>query len=302
MSQSHQALREDGRESNSKPKRARTKRAMLRLLCAMNSCRRGLFLACIVFFALYQQWSSSKKLWISDTILYLNTIHFTPFKQLRRRRNARPAPFISMMPEKCEYSENDLQLIAAQNITIELSPTPKTEADLVALYGSSPIFRPMTSELEIWNDTIPFLNASTVAKIPPHPFHSGYRNQMMMFTTFYMKIAAAGYDQVILQSLNHVDQFNTVEREGVRHQDLFDVKHWNTFYPALPRLVHCDPKAFPEFNCTDFVEHYSHVMNEQDCVTKPYRYLPSEPNPWANFREFQVGLVILLVLKWNSRI
>jgi hypothetical protein len=30
---------------------------------------------------------------------------------------------------------------------------------------------------------------------------------------------------------------------------LFDVEHWNSFYPALPRMVHCDQELFPNYNC-----------------------------------------------------
>jgi len=85
-----------------------------------------------------------------------------------------------------------------------VSPKPSPE-ELDKWYGND--MRPFTSELDYWEYTIPFLNVTTLAKDPPTPFHSGYHNQMMGFTAFFMKVAAAGHDQVLLRTMRHADLF-----------------------------------------------------------------------------------------------
>ena len=65
-------------------------------------------------------------------------------------------------------------------------------------------------------------------------FRSGYRNMAMTFMGFLLLNDQAGHPQVLLQSLKWRDQDSNV---FVPHEELFDVVHWNSFYPDVPRLV-----------------------------------------------------------------
>jgi len=46
-----------------------------------------------------------------------------------------------------------------------------------------------------------------------------------------------GHDQIVLDTLNHKDTYGSDRFLPFEH--LFDVEHWNSWYPHVPRLVHC---------------------------------------------------------------
>lgn len=52
-------------------------------------------------------------------------------------------------------------------------------------------------------------------------------------------IQAQNHSQVIVESIKWKDLFGTNQR--LRHDIFFDVKHWNSFYPTVPRFVEYDP-------------------------------------------------------------
>lgn len=78
-------------------------------------------------------------------------------------------------------------------------------------------------------------------------FPSGFRNQMMAFNAFVMWADELGYGQILLQRVGHADTFGT--NKLIKHQDLYDVHHWNSYYPTLPRMVTCDPSIHVDFDC-----------------------------------------------------
>mmetsp|Transcript_34331 Transcript_34331/g.75166 ORF Transcript_34331/g.75166 Transcript_34331/m.75166 type:complete len:443 (+) Transcript_34331:270-1598(+) len=84
---------------------------------------------------------------------------------------------------------------------------------------------------------VPFSNVTTAAYFPLS-FYSGYRNQGMVFNGFVMKCIELNHSQILLSSIKWKDQFGTNKR--IQHDLLFDVVHWNSFYPELPRFVTYD--------------------------------------------------------------
>ena len=116
-------------------------------------------------------------------------------------------------------------------------------------------------EERIWNITIPWKNVTTVG-YDFLEFQSGYRNQMMMFAAFVMRAGHSGHDQILLTSLRHKDTYGT--NQYYPHEYFFDVQHWNSFYPKLPRMVHCDPEIFSDFDCT------KKRWRERTNATRPY--------------------------------
>jgi len=93
--------------------------------------------------------------------------------------------------------------------------------------------------------TIPFPNASTLALFATK-LRSGFRNEAMLFTSFVLYATEQNFTQILLPSIRWKDLFGT--NLPVPHEHLFDVAHWNSFYPTLPRLVSYDPVLHYEFN------------------------------------------------------
>lgn len=70
-------------------------------------------------------------------------------------------------------------------------------------------------------------------------FGFGFRNSAMSFTWFVMYASEHNYTSIVVESLNWEDLFGKGQYPWAfaPHSLLFDVDHWNTFYPQLPRLI-----------------------------------------------------------------
>mmetsp|Transcript_7902 Transcript_7902/g.10047 ORF Transcript_7902/g.10047 Transcript_7902/m.10047 type:complete len:432 (+) Transcript_7902:310-1605(+) len=86
----------------------------------------------------------------------------------------------------------------------------------------------------------PFTNVTTVAY--PHGPFGGFRNQYMTFSGIMLMMQSANHSQIIVESIKWKDLFGTNER--LRHDLFFDVVHWNSFYPILPRFVEFDAAIY----------------------------------------------------------
>jgi hypothetical protein len=124
-------------------------------------------------------------------------------------------------------------------------------------------------------------------------FYSGFRNEGMVFTAFVMYAVANNFTQILLPTIRWKDLYGTNRK--VPHEKLFDVIHWNSFYPALPRFVSYDPVAHrelnknmkwvidnPQKNATRPFAHgrYPQLMNKYKQYTK--RMLHAGENPSLN--------------------
>jgi hypothetical protein len=99
----------------------------------------------------------------------------------------------------------------------------------------------------LWELTKPFANVTTYG-YQQQDFPAGYRNQMQSFMAFVVIGGLANHSQILMPTLSYKDTFGS--NDYMPFEFLFDVEHWNSFYPALPRLVHCDQDLFPNYNCT----------------------------------------------------
>mmetsp|Transcript_28478 Transcript_28478/g.42244 ORF Transcript_28478/g.42244 Transcript_28478/m.42244 type:complete len:477 (-) Transcript_28478:89-1519(-) len=88
----------------------------------------------------------------------------------------------------------------------------------------------------------PFNNVTTAAY--QHQFWSGFCNQYMMFVGMIILAKKEEYSQIIVDSIRWKDLFGT--NQQIRHDALFDVLHWNSFYPELPRIVSHDAELLPD--------------------------------------------------------
>ena len=90
-------------------------------------------------------------------------------------------------------------------------------------------------------------NVTTVAWKPAR-FYSGFRNQMMSFTMFVLDSIKNEHGQIIIESIKMKDTYGS--NSHFDFERIWDVSHWNSFYPRLPRLVHADEKIHTHFNAT----------------------------------------------------
>ena len=137
----------------------------------------------------------------------------------------------SDLPDPTETGDNNSQMVAPCKPLAW--PTPPE--------GTSP-------ELEqVWDITTPWCN-TTVSALYTRGYNAGLRNQVMAFTGLVMTSVQDGHNQILLDTLRHKDTYGS--NKMAPHEALFDVAHWNSFYPQLPRMVHCDPGIILGYNCS----------------------------------------------------
>ena len=74
--------------------------------------------------------------------------------------------------------------------------------------------------------------------------NSGFQNQFQDLFGFIKVAVEEGFHQVLIDTIRWKDQFGF--SRYVRFDAYFDVVHWNSYYPTLPRLVTFDSKMHRE--------------------------------------------------------
>jgi hypothetical protein len=104
------------------------------------------------------------------------------------------------------------------------------------------------AKLRLQTSIQPFSNATTCAW-GGGGFYAGFRNQMMAFTALIMAAKEVhGCEQLLVARFLHKDTFGSNQK--IPHADLFDLEHWNTYWPDLPRMVSCDPDIHTDYDCS----------------------------------------------------
>jgi hypothetical protein len=93
----------------------------------------------------------------------------------------------------------------------------------------------------------------------------GLRNECQALTYFVMEAMARKMPQILLESIAMKDTFG-IFRRWVPFEKVFDVVHWNSYYPALPRLVRFDPDIHPQWPVP------SELRNKTANHTPPYAF------------------------------
>ncbi|KAL3905323.1 MAG: hypothetical protein SGILL_009724 [Bacillariaceae sp.] len=91
---------------------------------------------------------------------------------------------------------------------------------------------------------VPWANLTSLASYTPH-LYSGFRNQMAVFTILMLESIRRGTGQFLMESIRMKDTFGS--NRFVPFDELWDVPHWNSHYPLLPRLVMSDPVLHDQF-------------------------------------------------------
>jgi hypothetical protein len=110
-------------------------------------------------------------------------------------------------------------------------------------------------------------------------FYSGFRNQIMAFSALAMWANHFGHDQIVLETLRHKDTHGSSRM--LPHPYIFDVEHWNSHYPTVPRLVRC--VNFFDMDCTHGVWRRS-MLKAKD----PFAYGESV-RLFANYMRYAKG-------------
>mmetsp|Transcript_25450 Transcript_25450/g.38106 ORF Transcript_25450/g.38106 Transcript_25450/m.38106 type:complete len:447 (+) Transcript_25450:22-1362(+) len=99
---------------------------------------------------------------------------------------------------------------------------------------------------------------------------AGLCNQYQRFVGMSFLATQEGYDEIIEESILWKDTYGT--NEMIPHYMLWDVVHWNTFYPTIPRFASFDSKVH-----TDLVLSTSEVKYGEDTVfiKKGVRFNPN---------------------------
>jgi hypothetical protein len=92
---------------------------------------------------------------------------------------------------------------------------------------------------------LPWGNLTSMASYTPH-LYSGFPNQMAVFTILILESIRQGHGQFMIESIRMKDTYGS--SRYVKFEDLWDVEHWNSFYPQLPRLVNSDPVLHDQFD------------------------------------------------------
>jgi hypothetical protein len=94
-----------------------------------------------------------------------------------------------------------------------------------------------TAKKDIPNEVLPTVGR-TVA-FGTGQFGLGFRNSAMAFTWFVMYACENNFTSIVVESLNWEDFYGRGRYPWAfaPHSLLFDVDHWNMYYPQLPRLI-----------------------------------------------------------------
>jgi hypothetical protein len=101
-------------------------------------------------------------------------------------------------------------------------------------------------------------------------FYSGFRNEGMVFTAFVMYAVENNFTQILLPTIRWKDLYGT--NRSVPHEKLFDVIHWNSLYPALPRFVSYNPEAHRELKKRELKPMKWVISDPEKNATRPFAY------------------------------
>jgi len=148
-------------------------------------------------------------------------------------------------------------------------------------------YDPIEYKIQFEESIKPLRNISTCVFM--HRFYGGFCNQYLMFTSVMIMVEATNHSQILLHPLKWKDTMGTYELYA--HSLFFDVVHWNTYYPRLPRLVTYDETLHPDvivhYMDTEKPKSYWNITFPYKNATKPYAIGHKKSTvAWANYRRY----------------
>jgi len=129
--------------------------------------------------------------------------------------------------------------------------------------------------------TMPFANETTMAWTQ-NKFFAGYRNQIMAFKAIVLHAVRNGYRQMLAESLKMKDMGGT--NRAIDLKNVIDLEHWNSYFPRLPRIVHCEQDLMPDYDCET-----QKMRPGYDNATKPLAFTAKQHHLFAQYMRYQKG-------------
>lgn len=148
---------------------------------------------------------------------------------------------IAILPARDDFTHHNPDTVET---ALHEDPGYQQEADVVITSaGSNRVrgFNVYEYEKQLQNATEVDPDIETACYL--YEFYSGLNNQLMRFLGILSLAATEGYRQYLEPSILWKDTYGTSQK--ISHHKLWDVVHWNTFYPDIPRLVKYDPRYHP---------------------------------------------------------
>jgi hypothetical protein len=112
----------------------------------------------------------------------------------------------------------------------------------------------------------------------------------MVFSGFVLKCLEENVSQMLLPSIRWKDLFGT--NKLIQHNHLFDVVHWNSFYPKLPRFVRFDPDLYTDlhFDQQNRIQWRPGVLHPVNNATKPLAFPKRQNQMFFLYRRYTKSL------------
>lgn len=143
------------------------------------------------------------------------------------------------------------------------------------------------------NSTIMWANVSTAAWTGRR-FYSGYRNQMFAFTVLMIDALNAGHGQFLVDTIAMKDTYGT--NKAIPFEMIWDVPHFNSFYPSLPRLVKGDQDLLDQYdvrhnnwNWKDGLFYDKNWQNPVNTTTRPFRVDTKQHHMFGAYKRYTLG-------------
>lgn len=174
-----------------------------------------------------------------------------------------------------ETSNNDVIIVSSANDTTSILFND-TIGNIKERYNSTDYQTRLDETLR------PITNQNLTTYANTFPLFSGFCNQYMFFAgIFFFAIEHHIHmDQILVESLSWKDTLATNSK--IPHVELWDVVHWNTHYPVLPRFVRHVPDEFPDVKLTPKIVWNSARVN----ATKPYALDGNHQQPMRQYKAY----------------
>jgi hypothetical protein len=139
-------------------------------------------------------------------------------------------------------------------------PQEKPIKDLVnsEIFHESSIYNETYYQLKLDEALEPVRNSNSSTAWIFFKSWAGLCNQYMMFIGLVILAMKEGHDQIIEESIQWKDTYG--QEKYVQHKKLFDIVHWNSFHPHLPRIVRYDREDHPDIKVRDGQENIEGQM------------------------------------------
>mmetsp|Transcript_28396 Transcript_28396/g.33058 ORF Transcript_28396/g.33058 Transcript_28396/m.33058 type:complete len:518 (+) Transcript_28396:82-1635(+) len=179
-----------------------------------------------------------------------------------------------------------------QTTTSNVTYNTNNEPDQVHVHVQSKRYNETEYEVQLEQSIKPLHNVSTCTYV--NSFYGGFCNQYQMFTGVIVEADELNHSQILLHPLKWKDTLGTNKR--IPHRFLFDVVHWNTYYPRLPRMVTYEKSLHYELELTsglnDIRPNFNwNITDPYVNATKPYGIGNEKPkSAWIIFKRYSKAI------------